>query len=348
MSGRVHAATDAVHVAVIGGGAFGREHVEAYQAVPGVELTAIVEPDDRRRQALEMELRTQSVVLYGSVEALLRHERIDAASVVTPGASHLAVTRELMTHGVDVLVEKPFADTVADAREIGNLARQLGRVCMPGHIMRHSPAHIELRDQVSAGALGKIVAASLRRDRSNDLVRRFPGVHPVLLTGVHDIDLALWITGQRVVQVSAIERRNRGGNVDFFCATLRHEHGAISTIQGAYLLPSERPTDVDDQIDVYGELGHVSLREALGFPNDATPKSGASNTALVAELTHFISCVSAGEPSQLCTPDDAVHVIDIAQAVARSAASVGVPVRVSHLTPSLISNATSQQSKEIK
>jgi predicted dehydrogenase len=322
-----------VRIAVIGGGAFGREHVGAYRAVAGVDLVAIVEPDAERRRGLQNEFETHGTSVFESVAEMLRQREIDAASVVTPGSSHLAVSRELMTNGIDVLIEKPFADSVADAVEISGLARDLGRICLPGHIMRHSPKHVALQGRVREGELGQIVASSLRRDRSNDHIKRFPGVHPVLLTGVHDIDLALWFTGQRVLQVSAFEHRDRDGNVDLFSATLRHENGAISTVQGAYLLPVDKPTDVDDQIDLYGESGHAVVRETSRGSSSMSPGIGVANIALVAELTHFASCISSGEQSRLCTPEEAVHVIEIAEAVVMSAADSGASIYL--ISPSL-------------
>ena len=321
-------ATPNVRIAVIGGGPFGLEHIGAYRAIAGVDLVGIVEPDAQRRRGLQNEFEKTGTSVFESVAELVRCLEVDAASVVTPGTSHLAVSRELMTNGIDVLIEKPFADSVADAVEISELARDLGRICLPGHIMRHSPKHVELQKQVLKGKLGEIVAISLRRDRSNDHIRRFPGAHPALLTGVHDIDLAIWLTGQSVLKVSAFDHRDSGGNVDFFSATLSHENGAISTVQGSYLLPSDMPKEVDDQIDLYGESGHAEVRETSLGSSLVSPGVGAANIALLAELNHFVSCISSGEKSRVCTPEEAVHVIEIAEAVAMSAAQSGALIRL--------------------
>lgn len=306
-------------VSVIGGGDFGAEHIEAYRALPDVDLVAIVEPDAGRRAHWERALEGEGIALHASIDALLEVGDIQAASIVTPGATHAPTSRALMEAGVDVLVEKPFADTVEAALEIREVAQRTGRVCVPGHVMRHDPAHARLRARIDS----PVAAVSLRRDRSSTLTERFPGVHPAILTGVHDIDLALWFTDERVVRVTAGDHRG-GAGVDAFTATLLHEGGAVSTVQGAYLLPREDATAVDDEVRVYGCSTPLTLASAS--QGRSRLRRGADNLALMAELLHFLDCVRSATPSQLCTPNDAVHVVEIADAIVRSAADGGSPI----------------------
>lgn len=320
---------DRVRVAVIGAGDFGSEHIEAYEAVAGARLAAVVERDEAQRHGWRARLGGQGVGIYATVSEMLEHVTIDAASIVTPGSTHRNLSLELMEAGIDVLIEKPFADTVADAEAIAAAVTRTGRICVPGHIMRHAAAHVALKRRIAQKELGDVMAVALRRDRSHDLVRRFPGVHPALLTGVHDFDLAIWFMGQRVISVSATEHRGRGGDVDFFAATLWHEGGGVSTVQGAYLLPEIENTAVDDQVNIYGALGHASVHSSGS--DDAASGTGAHNGALVAELAHFVECVATSAPSQLCTPTDAVQVVQIAAAVVRSAADGGAPTALDPL-----------------
>ncbi|MHB8186227.1 MAG: Gfo/Idh/MocA family protein [Dermatophilaceae bacterium] len=320
-----------VRVAVVGGGLFGREHIGTYRSLEDVELVAVVEPSwERRTELLADQALLGTAQMFASVHDMLVAVAVDAASVVVPSSLHQDVASELMLAGIDVLVEKPFAEAVEDAREIAKQAAACGRICLPGHVLRFSAPHRELRDRLRAGVLGEVIAVALRRDRSSALMLSHPGEHPASLTGVHDVDLAIWLTGQRVVEVCALEHCvPNGKNVDLVWAQLRHVDGAISSVHGAYLLPVDAPDMTSDQIDVYGTAGSESLHDAIPrrlTTETCTAQPARQNEPLRNELSHFVSCVAAGQPSAICTPDDAVHVVEVVRALIESAAAHGVPV----------------------
>lgn len=316
--------TTPLRVAVIGGGAFGREHVAVYRELPAVTLVAIVEPNPELHHQWLIDSARGDTQIFHTVAEMLSATQLDAASLVVPGRAHRKVASELLSAGVDILVEKPFADTVVNAKGIAEQAALLGRICLPGYLLRFSPNHLALKQRAASGEFGEILGVFLRRDRSKTLTIRYPDIHPALLTGVHDIDLAIWLTGQSVVEVSAIEHSDSTARVDIFIAQMRHEHGAVSTVSGAYLLSEFDSDGVDDQVNLYGSLGidtlHLSRAE-LGV--------GVANAALVAELRHFINCVRDQRPSELCSPENAVHVVDIAEAIILSASIGGATVAVS-------------------
>lgn len=320
-----------VRVAVVGAGLFGLEHIASYRVLAEVELVGVVEPDEARRFALVSSGAVPSTLpLFSSVREMLAAGEVDAASIVVPSRLHAVVASELMAAGVDILVEKPFTETVDDAQQIAREAAQLGRVCLPGHVLRFSPQHQALRARIRAKTMGDVIAVALRRDRSRVLTMSHAGEHPASLTGVHDIDLAIWLTGQRVAEVRASEHRMSDGHgIDLFWAELLHVDGAMSSIRGAYLLPADTPDATSDQIDVYGSTDIETL-------HDETPRRGGSKSAgnaaethnvpLMNELAHFVACVAAGTPSSICKPEDAIHVVEVVHAVIQSAAAGGIPV----------------------
>lgn len=317
-----------LRIAVIGGGEFGREHVAVYRSMPSVQLVAIVEANEKRRREWQTDSSRGDADIFSSVTEMLAHTKLDAASIVTPSSTRLEICSEVMLAGVDILVEKPFADTPEDAQLIATLAGKLGRICLPGHILRFSSDHRALKSKVTDGVLGEIVAVTLRRNRSRALSSQYPDIHPVLLIGVHDIDLAIWFTSEPVCEVSAIEHRDANGAVDFFTARFLHEHGAISTVHGSYLLPEEDADQIDDEVSIYGLLGTATLK--LPKSDSAVPRygSGVDNAPLVVELNHFVECVIARRPSDVCSLADAVHVVEVAQAVIRSAAAGGENIQL--------------------
>src|SRR5262249_57619177 len=77
---------------------------------------------------------------------------------------------------------------------------------MPAHILRFAPPYVSLKARVAGGAIGRLLAIHSNRDRSRDHLQLYPDVHPALMTLIHDIDLALWISGSPALRVSAYQR----------------------------------------------------------------------------------------------------------------------------------------------
>ena len=114
-----------LRVGVVGTGAFGRNHARVYrdlQADPvlNVQFAGVVDADRSRATAIAAEFGTRA---FGSVAELLA-AGVDAVSVAVPTVAHLAVARELMQGGTDVLIEKPLAASLAEADELASVAEQ--------------------------------------------------------------------------------------------------------------------------------------------------------------------------------------------------------------------------------
>ena len=139
--GRPHLSSDrALRVAVAGTGAFGRNHLRVYRemAAEGVTLAAAIEPEDGR--AAEVAEQYEIPVFANVEDALAADLKLDAASVAVPTVHHCAVAGELLAAGVDCLVEKPLAASLAEADELVALAARHGRILQPGHLERFNPA----------------------------------------------------------------------------------------------------------------------------------------------------------------------------------------------------------------
>src|SRR5579863_2524957 len=109
-----------ISVAVVGVGVFGRNHARVYKELEqqgeAVRLLGVVDPDVGRADAVAGEFGCKG---FGSIEQMLTtHSEVQAASVAAPTVHHLAVARKLMKSGVDVLIEKPLASTLAEAEQL--------------------------------------------------------------------------------------------------------------------------------------------------------------------------------------------------------------------------------------
>src|SRR5215471_13504844 len=130
-----------LRVAVVGAGAFGRNHLRVYrelaQAGQPVELAAVI--DANEQIAAEAGAR-YNIPWFTSVEQCLAATKLDAASVCVPTVHHATTAETLLAAGVDVLVEKPLAPNLSDADRILDAARKHGRIVQAGHLERFNPA----------------------------------------------------------------------------------------------------------------------------------------------------------------------------------------------------------------
>ncbi|HEX4173615.1 MAG TPA: Gfo/Idh/MocA family oxidoreductase, partial [Acetobacteraceae bacterium] len=131
-------------IAVIGAGAFGRNHLRVYRelefAHPGeLQLAALIEPNTTRRYDLAA---LYNIPAFASIDEALQNGAapFDAASVCVPTIHHATIAERLLDAGIDVLVEKPFAASLSEADRVISLAGRNHRILQIGHLERFNPA----------------------------------------------------------------------------------------------------------------------------------------------------------------------------------------------------------------
>src|SRR3954469_4413875 len=171
--------------AVIGCGAFGRNHARVYHELEKkgtpVKLIGVVDADIARAETVASQNNTKA---YPSIAELLAAEEVHAASVAVPTVHHLAVARELLTGGVDVLIEKPVATTLAEADELIALARKHNRVAQVGHLERFNAGVRATIPMVTRPMFFEVHRLSVFSLRALD-------VDVVLDLMIHDLDIVL-------------------------------------------------------------------------------------------------------------------------------------------------------------
>ena len=172
-----------LRVGVVGTGAMGQNHVRIYHEMEGVELAGIADVDEQRVNSLAKQYEIEGFTDY---RQLFDHD-LDAVSIVVPTKLHRQVVFEALEAGLDVLVEKPIADTIENANAMIAKAKEVNRNLMVGHIERFNPAVMRLKEIIESGILGKIVSISTRRVGPYNPRIRDVGV--ILDIGVHDICL---------------------------------------------------------------------------------------------------------------------------------------------------------------
>jgi predicted dehydrogenase len=211
-----------INVAVVGVGAFGRNHTRVYrqlQQVGSVRLVGVVDPDTTRADAVAREFGCKS---FGSIAQMLTtHSEVQAASVAVPTVKHLAVARTLMEAGVDVLIEKPLASTIAEAAEIGSLSERHNRVVQVGHLERFNPAVRATLPLITKPMFFEVHRLSEFSPRALD-------VDVVLDLMIHDLDIVLTFVNSRVREIRAVGLPILSGKVDIANVRLEFESGCVA------------------------------------------------------------------------------------------------------------------------
>ncbi len=131
-----------IRVAVVGVGHLGQHHARNYSEMKdSVDLVGVVDVDRKAATRFADKFRTQALFDYKMLIG-----RVDAVSIVVPTTRHYQVAKEFIAAGVHVLIEKPITTTVAEARELIELAREKHVVLQVGHIERFNPAIVKLQE----------------------------------------------------------------------------------------------------------------------------------------------------------------------------------------------------------
>ena len=213
-----------LRVAVVGTGAFGRNHLRVYRelevAQPQlVQLVALVDPVTERRSSFAS---TYNIPAFASVADLLAANlSLDAASICVPTSHHAAIAEQLLLAGLDILIEKPFAATLAQADHILALSKVQGRVVAIGHLERFNPA-------VTATVAALTKPMFFESHRLSIFTPRSLDVDVVLDLMIHDLDIVLSLTNSPVREVRAVGLPILSHKTDIANVRIEFESGCVA------------------------------------------------------------------------------------------------------------------------
>jgi len=315
-----------VRTAVVGAGYFGTFHARKYAALPRAELRYVVDADPAR--AAEVAAANGALPLT-DVEALAG--AVDAVSVAVPTAAHHAVAGRCLDLGLHVLVEKPIATTLEEARDLVARAERTGRILQVGHLERFHALNLE-----TAGLIRRPLFIECHR--IHGFRPRAIDVDVVLDLMIHDIDLILALVRRPVLAVDAIGAPVITGAPDIANARLRFEGGCVANVTASRIsLKTERKMRIF-QPETYLSIDlmtrhytavHRTPGTAGGQPGfRAEEKSYGEADALELEIAAFLEAVATGGAPPVSGADGVAALetaLNIRTAMAQSAAAAGLP-----------------------
>lgn len=336
-----------LRIAIAGAGLIGRAHQQRIAQRDDCQLAAFVDP----APAAAALAAQAGVPLHAELATMLRGERPDGVILATPNALHVSGALACLAAGVPVLVEKPVADSLADAQQLAEASEASGVPVLVGHHRRHGAILERSRALIASGALGRLVAvtASATFCKPDDYFeaapwRRQAGGGPILINLVHEIDNLRSLVGE-IVEVQALaSNAARGFEVeDTVAIGLRFANGALGTFMLSDTAASPRSWEqtagenkaYDHHADqdcyvIAGTRGSLQVPTLRQYRYDGPASWWAplrrSVTALpevdplARQLDHFCA-VLRREAAPLVTVRDAARTLAVTLAVAEAARS---------------------------
>ena len=206
-----------INVAVIGTGHLGSIHAKLWMDQEGATLRAVVDPDEQRGKATA---ELHGATWHAHIDDLAD---IDAVTIAAPTSLHHALAMRCLEKGYHMFIEKPVTATYDEARELIAKATTKDLVVQVGHVERFNPAVLSL-------APYDIKPLFIEGHRMSTFKPRAIDVSVVHDLMIHDIDLLLWMTGSKVVDVQATGVAVLTDTPDICNARITFENGAVANL----------------------------------------------------------------------------------------------------------------------
>ncbi len=305
-----------VKVGVVGVGRMGTYHVGILAELPDVELAAVVDTDPKNLQKIEKNYGTPS---FNSHQDL--YGKVEVAVVAVPTGLHYPITKDLLSAGIHVLLEKPCANNLDQARELFQIAEDKGLTLHIGHVERFNGAVQELHKIVDSPIFVECKRMGPFTDRIKD-----DGV--VLDIMIHDIDIILNLIQSKVVNTHVLGASVFSKKDDLVNAQLEFENGCIANILASRASQNQIRTLSVTQKDSYVVLDytdqeiyvhrkssseHKLSKDSLRYKQESLVERifVHKDNPLKLELKHFLDCATNGHQRKVAI-DSELYSLEIA------------------------------------
>ena len=205
---------------------------------------------------------------YADYKEMIQKEQPTLVGIATESGLHAEIALYCIDHGVNLIIEKPMAMSIADADEIIRRSEEKGVKVSACHQNRFNVAVQEMRKALEAGRFGKLSHGSIhvRWNRNRDYYTQAPWRGTWAQDGgclmnqcIHGIDLLRWMMGDQVEEVYGVTRQQFHDYLeaeDVGLAVVKFKNGAIGTIEGT---TNVYPKNLEETLYLFGEKGTVKI-----------------------------------------------------------------------------------------
>ncbi len=258
-----------IRAAVVGAGRLGSLHAAKYAAIAGVRVAHVIDVDAHRAAELGARFGAIAGTDYRALDG-----KVDVVTVASPGVTHFEIATHLIRAGCDVLVEKPMAATVADARALTALAESSDRIVQIGHLERFNPVVNHLRSILRQPRFVECHRLAPFTERGTD-------VDVVLDLMVHDLDVLMSLTGAEATSVEALGVAVLTDQIDVANARIRFSNGMIANVNTSRVAPRRERKIRFFQPDAYISVDYEARR--VQIYRKSPPPEGTTFPVISAE-----------------------------------------------------------------
>ncbi len=256
--------------ALIGCGRIATNHMKA--AVNNeLEIAAVCDilPEKTEELLAKHELeKDETIKRYTDYKQMIAEVQPELVSIATESGNHAEIALFCIDNGVNLIIEKPMAMSIADADEIIKRSDEKGVVVSACHQNRFNVAIQELRKAVEAGRFGKLSHGSIhvRWNRNQGYYDQAPWRGTWAEDGgalmnqcIHGIDLLRWMMGDEIEEIYGVTRQQFHNYLeaeDVGMAVIKFKNGAIGTIEGT---TNVYPKNLEETLYIFGENGTVKI-----------------------------------------------------------------------------------------
>jgi predicted dehydrogenase len=302
-----------VRIGVVGLGYWGPNLARNFDAIPGAELSWCCDASSERQE--EVGERFPEVRVTSELSDLLSDPELDAVALATPVPTHGELSRVVLEAGKHCFVEKPLAQSVADAERALAAAQDNGRILMVGHLLEYHPGVRKLKELTDGGELGDRIYY-IYGNRLN-LGKLRADENALWSLGAHDVSVVLHLAGEEPLEAVAHgESYVRDGVEDVVFCFLRFPSGLSAHLHLSWLDPhkerrftvvgSRRMATFDDmalegKVTIYDKGFDEDARgygEYITRSGDIFSPQVPNTEPLRIECEHFVDCITTGRTPQ--------------------------------------------------
>ncbi|MES2713962.1 MAG: Gfo/Idh/MocA family oxidoreductase [Pseudomonadota bacterium] len=298
--------------------------------------------DIRPDRLAEVARQTKAAGAVDDYRRLLDNPEIEMIYVcTTPESTHFPITRDALLAGKHVMVEKPLAQTTAEADELIAIARARGLKLSVGYSQRFNPRFAYVRKAIQEGMIGDPVTCLVSRNVTRELGSKVTGrtkLSPAAMEATHDIDFLMWCLAPRkpirvFSQASGKFMKRTSETLDHQWVMITMDDGTTVNVGAGWILPLGYPNYSHTWIEIIGTEGSLTVDDShkevalntvahgIRYPLSSMPGEAVDHVyagPMSAETLHFLDAV-ARDRGVLVKAEEARAVMDIYNAADTSA-----------------------------
>jgi predicted dehydrogenase len=205
-------------IGIFGAGHLGKIHIQQWKTLPQVHIVGFYDPDDTNAHIASEKF---GIRRFESVDALLAV--CEAVDIVTPTIFHFEIARKALLSGKHLFVEKPFTNSLEEAKELIKLVKEANVKCQIGHVERFNPALLALGDR-------QLQPMFIESHRLATFNPRGTDVSVILDLMIHDIDIVLHLVKSPVKRISASGVSVLSETPDIANARIEFDNGCVANL----------------------------------------------------------------------------------------------------------------------